>query len=80
MKRYSRTRNYGDHDADNLTIGDQHLTQPTDRRAELWQAWREMRARNEAWLKGVEGQHDQLPVTAINNYHEIKLIEHETGI
>lgn len=71
LSKYSRVRNYGDHDADNLTT-DKHYTQPKDR---LWQAWREMRARNEAWLKGVEGQHGQLPVGAIEQYHSIELLK-----
>lgn len=72
LSKYSRTRNYGDHDADNLTIGDQHHTQPKDR---LWAAWREMRARNEAWLKGVEGQWGKLPVRAIEAHAELELLK-----
>lgn len=77
MKPYSRTKNYGDHDADNLTIGDKLYTQPLFDYAAARKAfidrWDAEDKRRAAMGKGTQG----VPAEAINNYHEINLIANE---
>lgn len=77
MNRYSRSRNYGDHDADNLTTSDgTHYTQPTGRRAELWATYHEVQRKSAEWFRemGTGTGTQNLPVKAIEKHHEIELL------
>lgn len=75
MKTYSRTRNYGDHDADNLTIGDQLYTQPTGRRAELWATYHAVQRKSAEWFREMGKGTQQLNAGAIEKHHEIELLK-----
>lgn len=74
MKPYSRTRNYGDHDADNLTIGDKLYTQPffdyAAARKDFMDRWDAEDKRRAEMGKGTQN----LNAGAIGRHHELELL------